>query len=171
VNGGSSVHQVAKHRWRDGLLAVRERFIWMRVHFYEESIGACGNGGNTHGEDKVAAAGGVTGVDYDRQMGERSQERYAGKIEDVTGLLIEAPHTALAQDDVSIAFSQNIFGCQQPFLDGRGEATLEQHWSSGSPNRPQEGKILHIPAAYLEHVGQLGYCGYQLRLHHFRDNR
>ncbi len=60
-------------RGSDRLAAIAERAVGVRVHFQDEPFGSGGNTGAGHGGNQFAAAGGVAGVNNDRQVGQLVQ--------------------------------------------------------------------------------------------------
>ncbi len=92
----------------------------------EQPVRPRGHCGSCHGDDHVAMAGAVARIGDDRQMGESLHHRNRAQIEDVSGRRIEPADPALTQDDLRIAFGQNVFGGEKQLLDGGGHAALEE---------------------------------------------
>src|SRR5262249_34690003 len=92
-------------------------------------------------------------------------------VEQVACVGIEAAHATLAEDDLRVALQQDILGGEQPLLDGRREATLEQNRALRPANSAQQREVLHVATADLQDIGVLGDGGDQPRLHYLGDDR
>ena len=68
----------------------------------------------------------VRRVGDDRQVGEFVDDRDGGDVERVARVGLEGADAALAEDDVVVAAGQDVFGRQQPLLNRRRHAALEQ---------------------------------------------
>jgi hypothetical protein len=67
--------------------------------------------------------------------------------------MLEGADAALAQHDVEVAALGDVFGRHQPLLDGGAHAPLEQDRPGGGADGLQQGEVLHVAGADLEHVG------------------
>ena len=70
-------------------------------------------------------------------------------------MLRERAHTAFAQDHIVIAFSHDVFRCEQPFLERCSHAALQQHRQPGSARALQKREVLHVASADLNDVAAL----------------
>src|SRR5262245_17168443 len=80
---------------------------------------------------------------------------HRSEIECVSRVLRERAHTAFAEDHVVIAFSHNVFSCEQPFLERCSHAALQKHRQPRSAGALQKREILHVASADLNHVTEL----------------
>jgi hypothetical protein len=70
-------------------------------------------------------------------MRDTSHRRHGREIESVAGVLGKRADPTFAKNDLVIAFRHDVFGREQPFLQGRGHPTLEQHRQLGTPDSPK----------------------------------
>ena len=67
------------------------------------------------------------GIHDDRQMRDAPNRRHRRQIEGIARVLRERANTALAQDHVVVAFSHDVLGREQPFLERCSHAALQKH--------------------------------------------
>jgi hypothetical protein len=67
------------------------------MNFNQETTGAGGQRGQSHGWHVIAAAGPVAGIYQDRQMAKRSGRRNNRKVERVAAMIGKRPDPALAE--------------------------------------------------------------------------
>ena len=82
-------------------------------------------------------------------------ERDRREVEQVARGWIEAAYPALTEDDLRVAFGQDVFGAHQEIGDRGGHAALEQHRLANPANGPEQGVVLHVARADLNAVGDL----------------
>ena len=68
-------------------------------------------------------------------------------------MLGKGAHAPLAQHDLIISFSHNVFGCQEPFLQCGSHPALEQDRQFRTTDSAQKRVVLHVARANLNHVG------------------
>ena len=137
----------------DGLDAVGEGFVGFVVDFDEEAIGADSDGGAGKGQNFVALAGAVRGIDEDGQVAALLDGGNDGKIEGVAGEVGEGAHAALAEHDVVVALGEDVFGGHEKFVERGGHAALEKDGKFGAAGALEEREILHVARADLDDVG------------------
>ena len=111
----------------DGLDAVGEGLLGLVMDFDKEAIGACGYGGAGHGENFVALAGAVAGIDEDGKVAAFFYGGDYGEIESVAGEIGEGADATFAEHHVVIAFGEDVFGGHQEFVESGAHAALEEH--------------------------------------------
>ena len=121
----------------------------------QQAIGADRGTGERHGADQGTSPGAVRRIDDDRQMRLLPQDRHGGEVERVAGGGLERANPAFAEDDVRVAGGQHVLGGEQPFLDRRRQATLQQDGAAALAHRLQEREVLHVARADLEDVDVL----------------
>ena len=73
------------------------------VDFDDQAVGADGGRGHGQGMHQTGDAGGMRGIDQQRQVGETVQDLDDGQVDRVARGGPEGPDAALAQHDVGIA--------------------------------------------------------------------
>src|SRR3546814_20323075 len=89
-----------------------------------ETVGAAGGSGEGYGEDEGAKAVAVRRSDEDRQVGLRLGIGHRSEVERVAGRRREGAYAALAEDDLVVAFGEDIFGGEQQIFDARRKAEI-----------------------------------------------
>ena len=97
----------------------------------------------------------MAGVHDDRQVREGFQRRDSREVQRVAVLGLEGADAALAEHHVLVAARHDVFGGEQPLLDGRREAALEEHRLVVGADLLQELEVLHVTGADLDDVGLL----------------
>jgi hypothetical protein len=138
---------------KDGLHAVGERFFGFVVDFDQEAIGSDGDGGAGEGENFVALAGAVAGIDEDREVTAFFDGGNDGEVEGVARKIGEGADAALAEHDVIVAFGEDIFGGHQKLVERGRHAAFEEDGLFGAASALEEGEILHVARADLDDVG------------------
>src|SRR5437870_7416076 len=77
------------------------------------------------------------------------------EVERVARMLGKGAHAAFAEHDIVVTFGHDVFGGQQPFIQGRRQATFEQNRQMRFSGATKQGKILHVACADLNHVAVL----------------
>ncbi len=95
----------------------------------------------------------MRGIDNHRQMRNAAHRRDGGEIERVARVLGKSADASFAQHDRVVAFRHNVLGGEQPFVEHRRHATLEQDGEFRTAGASQERKVLHVARADLNHVG------------------
>lgn len=153
---GHAVHQVVIVFRRQGLRAVGKGLGRVRVHFHDEAVGTAGDGGEGHRLDEAPFAGAVARVHDNRQMRKVLDGGDGGKVEGVPRIGLVGADAALTEDDVRIAFVQDVFGGVQPLVEGGGEAALQHDGFLGAADFLQQAEVLHVAGANLQEVGVFG---------------
>src|SRR3990170_2833386 len=164
------LHQLLEVGRRQRLRAVGEGLVRVRVNLDEQAVDAGGDGGQRDGRYQIPLAGSVAGVADDGQMADPLDHRDGVDIEgESRGRLVRAD-AALAEDDVAVAVGEDVLGGEQPLLDRRPHAALEEHGLVRLADLVQEGEVLHVAAAYLEDVGVAGDEVDVAGVHHLGDD-
>src|SRR5262249_37691470 len=121
-----------------GLIAIRQGLLRRGMHLHNQSGSACGDGGQGHGSDFIALTGPVAGIDDDWQMTERLYGRNYAEVESVASMVRESTDSALAEDNIVIAFGKNVFGSHEKLFEGRGHATFQQNRLAGTPGTAEQ---------------------------------
>ena len=137
----------------DGLHTVGKRFFRFVMNFDEEAVGANGDGGAGKGENFVALAGAVTGINEDRKMAAFFDGGNDGEVESVAREIGEGANAALAEHDVVVALGEDVFGGHEELVERRGHATLEEDGLFGAASALEEREILHVARANLDDIG------------------
>ncbi len=80
-------------------------------------------------------------------------------------------NAALAEDHIVVAAGQDVFARQQQFLNGAGDAALEEHRLAGLAKLAQQIEILHVTGANLEAIDERQHRLDLRNLHHFADHK
>src|ERR1700687_1120427 len=155
-DGGDLTHLVGEGGeffGKDGLHAVGESFVRLVMDFDEEAIGADSDGGSWKRENFVALAGSVGRIDEDRKVAALFDGRYDGEVERVARKIGEGAHAALTENDVVVAFGEDVFGGHEEFVERGGHTALEENGLFGAARAVEQGKILHVARADLDDVG------------------
>jgi len=123
------------------------------MDFDEQAVGAYGYGGAGEGQNFVAFAGAVAGVYEDGQVAAFFYGGDDGQVERIAGVVSESAHASFAEHYVVVAFTEDIFGGHQEFVERRGHATLEENWFFSAAGALEQGEILHVARADLDYVG------------------
>src|SRR5258708_15470966 len=94
----------------------------------------------------------LAGIDDDGQMGELFHQWHSVDVHGVARHALERANAALAQDDVRIALSEDVFRGKQPLLNGGSQAALEQHRLARTADLIEQVVVLHVARANLEHI-------------------
>ena len=149
-------HQCAKSSKIERLGAVAQRFVRMGVDLDEEAVGTGRNRCHRHRRHQAPNPRGVRWVDQDGEVRQSPHERHGGQVQSVSGGGLEGADPALAENDVGVAVGQDVLGAQQPFLDRIAQAALEENGSVRRSDRLQQGEVLGVASAHLQHVSDLG---------------
>src|SRR3990172_32752 len=164
------LHQLLEVGRCEGLRAIGEGLVRVRVNLDDQAVDAGGDGGQRDGRDQVPLACGVAGVADDRQMAQPLDHRYCVHVEGEAGGRLVGADAALAEDDVGVAVGEDVRGGEQPLLDRRPHAALEEHGLVRLADLVQEGEVLHVAAANLEDVGVAGDEVDVAGVHHLGDD-
>ena len=137
----------------DRLHAVGEGFVRLMVDFDDKAIGANSNGGAGKGQNFVALAGAVAGIDENGEVAALLDGGNDREVEGVAGKIGEGANAAFAEHDVVIALGKNVFGGHKELVEGGRHAAFEQDGLFGAAGALEERKILHVARADLDDVG------------------
>ena len=65
-------------------------------------------------------------INHDRQMAEFLYGRDNTQVECITRMIGKGANTALTENDLVVAFAENVFSRHQELFQGSGEPALEQ---------------------------------------------
>src|SRR5579875_3356180 len=80
---------------------------------------------------------------------------------------LDAP---FAQNDIHVALLGDVFGCTQPFDKAGGHSSFQQNRLTRPAHLGEQGVILHIARADLNHVRKFSHLFHKPRVHCFCDN-
>ena len=165
------IHEFRELAGEHRLRAIAECVIRVVMHFHQEPVGTRGNGGARHGRHQIAAAGGMGGIGYDRQVGKFFHHRYSRNVEGIARVSLKAANAALAENYFVIAAGKNIFGGKQKLFNGCRNAALQQYRLADAPQLAQQIIILHIARADLENIGISRQQRNLAGIHHLTDDQ
>jgi len=128
------------------------------VDLDEKTVRTDGNGAPRQGDNIVAPAGGMGGVDDNGEVADGLDGGNGADIEGIPGIIREGADTPFAENDTGIAFRHDIFGGHEPFIDSGGEAALEENRFFRLAGQAQQGVVLHVPGANLDDIGVFFNC-------------
>src|SRR6266850_1189196 len=163
-------HQPFELRREHRLRAIAQRAIRVVVDLDDEAIASRRDRRARQLRHHVPPTGAVARVGDDRQVTQLLHDRNRGDVERVARRGLERADAALAQDHVVVAAREDVLGREQPFLDGRGDAALEQHRLAGVTELPQQRVVLHVARAHLEDVAVLRDQLDLADVHHLGDD-
>ena len=93
-----------------GLVAVAQGTGRIIVHFDHDPIGPRRHSRHGHRGNQCRLAGGVAGINDDRQVSQLAQHRDGRQIQRVARVGFKGADAALAQNHLLIAFTHDVFG-------------------------------------------------------------
>src|SRR5581483_8856623 len=135
------------------LRTVGQGMIGTGVHLDDQAIGTTRHGRLGHRLDQMPFAGAVAGIGDDREMRQSLHDRNGAEIHRIAGVVLERPNPPLAQHHPVIAALEDVFGGQEPLLDGSRHAPFEHHWLVDLADLIQKVEVLHVSRANLQNVG------------------
>src|SRR5216683_2869032 len=145
-------HQPVESREIERLGAVRQRLIGRGMHLDDQAVRAPGHRGERHRTDQRVAASRLRRIDDHGQVRELAHERHRVEVQREPSRGLERADAALAKDHAAVALRQHVLGGEQPLLDGRRHAALEQHGLARAPGLLQQRVVLHVARAELKDV-------------------
>ena len=127
------------------------------MHLDNQPVGAHRHRRPRQRQHLVPLARPVAGIHQDRQMALPLHRRHNAQVESIARVIRERPHSALAQDHLVVPLAHDVFGRHQKFFQRRRQPALQQHRLPLASRFLQQGKILHVPGANLNHVRVLGH--------------
>jgi hypothetical protein len=103
-------------------------------------------------------------------MGQGANHGNGGKVESVPGGALECPDPPLAENDVGIAFREDVLGGEEPFLDGRGHAAFQKDGVGNATEFAKKVEVLHVPCPDLETVDHARHRLDLANIHHLADD-
>jgi len=119
----------------------------------DDGIGTDGDGRARDRTDQALLAGSMRRICYYRQVREFFGERHRSQVKRVARGGFEGFDSALAKGDLIVPSGKQVFGGEQPLFHGGRGAAFEKDrlFYGGKP--AQQGEVLHVAGADLEHVG------------------
>ena len=164
------VHERAEVLEAQALVAVGPRVGRIGMDLDDQAVGADGGARQGHRRNERSVAGAVAGVDHDRQVRPGAEDRHGRQVERVAGRGLEGADAALAQDHVRVAGRQDVLGRQQPLLDRRAQAALEEDRPAALPDGLEQHEVRHVARADLEDVDVLLEDRHVGRVDHLADD-
>ena len=121
----------------------------------DQAVGADGGARQGHRRNEGPMPGAVARVDDDRQVRPGAQDGHRREVERVARRGLEGADAALAQDDVRVAGGEDVLGRQQPLLDRRAQAALEEDRALALADRLEQDEVRHVAGADLDDVDVL----------------
>ncbi len=140
------VHEPVELVGNEGLRAVGEGAFGAGMDLDVDSVAARGDGGPGHGGDQVGPAGGVAGVDDDRQVALALDVGHDRQVEGIAGRILEGADSSLAEDHLAVAFGEDVLGRHEQVFHGRAHAAFEQDRDPGAAAFLEQVEVLHVPA-------------------------
>ena len=97
------------------------------MNFDNQSVGADGDARASQRDNHVVLARAMRWIDDDRQMRDAANRGNRREVEGVARVLRERAHAALAEHHIVIALRHDVFRGEQPLIQRRGQAALQQH--------------------------------------------
>ena len=138
---------------QDGLDAIGEGFFGLVMNFDEKAIGTDGDGGARKREDFVALSGAVGGIDENGEVAAFFDGGDDGEVEGVAGEVGKSADAAFAEHDVVVALGEDVFGGHEEFVESGRHAAFEKNGKLGAAGALEEGEVLHVARADLDHIG------------------
>src|SRR5580658_31335 len=153
--GTQSAHHLRELAKIERLRTVGKCALWTGMHLDDEAVRSDRNRRPRNRPDQALLAGPMRGIGHYGQVREFFGEGDGGKVKGVSHAGFERLDSALTKDDLVVSSGQQVFRRQQPFLHrGRG-SSLEQDGFLDDGEPAQQGEVLHIACADLEHIGVL----------------
>ena len=103
--------------------------------------------------NQVGPAGGVAGVDDDRQVALALDIGHDRQVEGIAGRILEGANSPLAEDHLPISLGEDVFGRHEQVFHGRAHAAFEEDGLLGAAAFLEQVEVLHVAGADLEDVG------------------
>src|SRR5436190_14432170 len=122
------------------------------MHFYDQSIRAYSPRRSCHWRYFVALARAMAGVDQYWQVTQSLHCRHYAQVQCVASVVSESTYSALAQDDVVVAFAHHVLRGHQKLFQRCRHSALQQDRLLSSTRALEQRKVLHIAGADLDDV-------------------
>ncbi len=113
----------------------------------------------------------MAGIDHDRQMGQALEHRHGADVQRVAGGRFKGADTPFTQNNEGITRRQNILRRHEQLFDRCHHPSLEQHRFTGMADFLEQGEVLNIARADLQHVGIRFHQIHVRRIDHFGHRR
>ena len=137
----------------------------------DQRVGAGRDRRERERRDERCVAAGVARIDDHREVRLALEHRDGGDVERVAGGAFERADAALAQHDVAIAGGHDVLGGHQQLADRGRQPALEEYRPLHAADLGQQGEVLHVARADLQHVRVLGHQLDVARVEHLGDHR
>ena len=138
------------------LAAIGEGVIRIRMDLDHQPVRAGGDAGQGQRSHVWALAGGMAGIDENRQMRQPLQQPAPRRRSSVLRVcVLEGADAALAEDHIRVALREHVLGRQQPLFHQHRQAALEHDRFAGLADLLEQEVVLRVARADLEDVGVL----------------
>ena len=86
------------------------------MNFDHQAVSTTSGGCKRHGGHQSGLAGCVAGIDYNGQMAQFMQNRDRGQILSVAGVCLVGADATLAENDILIALTHDVFSAHEQLL-------------------------------------------------------
>ena len=135
--------------------AIGEGLVRLVVHLDHQAVGADRGSRASQGQNHVAFARAMAGVNDDGQMAQPLHRGHDTKVKRIAGVIGEGAYPAFAQNHLVVALAHHVLGSHQQLVQGRRHAALHQHRLTGPAGALEQGKVLHVAGPDLDHIGIL----------------
>ena len=123
---GRLAHQGVELLRVERLRAVAERGLGVVVDLDDQAVRAGADGCLGQGGHQRVNPSGMAGVHNNGKMAHLLHQRNRGDVQCIAGGCLKGADAALAEDDIGVPRSQDVFRAHEEFLQRVGEAPLEQ---------------------------------------------
>src|SRR5882724_378950 len=170
-NPAQRTHQILQFLRSQCLIGVAPGLARIRMHFHQQTVRTCGDGGLRERRHHPRLASCMRWVNDHRQVRFLFQYRNRGHIQHVAIVSLKSADAAFAENDVVVAARRNVFRRHQPFRDGGRHAALEYHRLVDAPDFFEQIKVLHVACANLDYIHVVFHEGIEhTDIHQFGDD-
>lgn len=166
---GKCLHKSLKLFGIQALGSVRKGDFRIVMDLDQDAVCTRGGRGQSHWRYEVTHARAVVRIHKHRQMSQLLKLAYRREIKGVACSGLKSPDAPFAENDVPIAFADDILCGHQYILNGCGHTPLEDNGLLSLTQRSEQPEVLHVSSADLEGVR---ICGHGLHIrdfNYFRD--
>src|SRR5208337_4704626 len=97
--------------------------------------------------------------------------RHAAYIKSISCRGLESPDPPFTEHKVAVVFGEDVLSGHEELIDSGRGSSLKKNRLSCLPQQGQQGEVLDIAGAHLEHVGILTDYFYVFRINNLGDDR
>src|SRR5208283_1930216 len=148
-------HQNSKLRWIQGLRAIAKGFFRIGMHLDDKPVSPDRNSRFGQGRNVAGLPGRMAGIDNYRQVRFGLDYRHAAYIKSISCRGLESPDPPFTEHKVAVVFGEDVLSGHEKFIDSGRGSSLKQNRLPCLPQQGQQGEVLDIAGAHLEHIGIL----------------